>query len=170
VKAAGNPYARVAVDKARIEGPSREGLLSQIGMPISDWASLARRETTLDCSSKAHRQPLHQAPFPGIERRATLLCRKPVRPKLLMTLETVGILRGLVTLRQAGAMIIAISTVYRCGGLLFDKWLKHHGKDDPNVSRDPGAEHHLQSATRVQPAARGRDRRAARGRPRAGRR
>jgi len=37
---------------------------------------------------------------------------------------------ALATLRRAGAMIIGISTVYRRSGLLFDKWRRHHGKDD----------------------------------------
>jgi hypothetical protein len=30
-------------------------------------------------------------------------------------------------------MLVAISTVYRRGGLLFDKWLKHRDSDDPHV-------------------------------------
>ena len=44
-----------------------------------------------------------------------------------------ALLPGLATLRQSGAMVIGISTVYRRSGLLFDKWLRHHGKDDDNV-------------------------------------
>jgi hypothetical protein len=44
-----------------------------------------------------------------------------------------ALLPATVTLRQAGAMIIGISTVYRRSGLLFDKISKHLGKDDPNV-------------------------------------
>ena len=44
-----------------------------------------------------------------------------------------SLLPGLTTLRQAGAMLVAISTVYRRGGLLFDKWLKYHNSGDPHV-------------------------------------
>jgi hypothetical protein len=52
-----------------------------------------------------------------------------------------SLLPGLTTLRQAGAMIVAISTVYRRGGLLFEKWLRHHERDDPQVLaiRQPSA-------------------------------
>ena len=52
-----------------------------------------------------------------------------------------ALLPALATLRQSGAMIIGISTVYRRSGLLFNKWLRHHGRDDPNVLviRQPSA-------------------------------
>jgi hypothetical protein len=52
-----------------------------------------------------------------------------------------ALIPALGTLRNAGSMIIGISTAYRRGGLLFDKWVKHHGKPDPNVLviRQPSA-------------------------------
>jgi hypothetical protein len=52
-----------------------------------------------------------------------------------------ALLPALATLRASGAMIIGISTVYRRAGLLFNKWLRHHGKDDDNVLviRQPSA-------------------------------
>ncbi len=42
-----------------------------------------------------------------------------------------AILPGLVTL--PGAMLVGISTPYRRSGLLFDRWRRHYGKDDPDV-------------------------------------
>jgi hypothetical protein len=52
-----------------------------------------------------------------------------------------ALLPALATLRASGAMIVGISTVYRRAGLLFNKWLRHHGRDDPNVLviRQPSA-------------------------------
>lgn len=45
---------------------------------------------------------------------------------------------ALATLRKAGAMIVAISSVYRRSGMLFLKWREHHGKDsDVLVIRAP---------------------------------
>jgi hypothetical protein len=39
----------------------------------------------------------------------------------------------MVTLRKAGAMLIGISSVHRRLGLMYDRWLDFHGKDDPDV-------------------------------------
>jgi len=45
---------------------------------------------------------------------------------------------ALSTLREAGAMLVGISTTYRRSGLLFDKWREHHGQDgDVLVIRQP---------------------------------
>jgi hypothetical protein len=44
-----------------------------------------------------------------------------------------SVLPGLTTLHQAGSMIIAVSSVYGRHGLLYEKIVKHHGQDDPNV-------------------------------------
>jgi hypothetical protein len=43
------------------------------------------------------------------------------------------VLPSLVTPRRAGAILIGISSVHRKLGLLYDKFLAHYGKDDPNV-------------------------------------
>jgi hypothetical protein len=49
-----------------------------------------------------------------------------------------ALLPALSTLRQAGAMIVAISSVYRRSGLLYSKWKDHHGTDgDVLVIRQP---------------------------------
>jgi hypothetical protein len=52
-----------------------------------------------------------------------------------------AILPAMTTLRQAGALLIGISTVYKRSGLLFDKWHRYHGTDDPDVLviRQPAA-------------------------------
>jgi hypothetical protein len=44
-----------------------------------------------------------------------------------------AVLPGLTTLRNAGSMIIAISSVYRKAGLLFEKIQRYHGQNDPDV-------------------------------------
>jgi hypothetical protein len=44
-----------------------------------------------------------------------------------------AVLPSLVTLRKAGSILIGISSVHRKLGLLYDKFLVHHGKDDPSV-------------------------------------
>jgi hypothetical protein len=51
---------------------------------------------------------------------------------------------GLVTLREAGAMILGISTVYRRSGLLYQKWREHYGKDSDDclVIRQPSTVFH----------------------------
>jgi hypothetical protein len=40
---------------------------------------------------------------------------------------------SLITLRDSGAMIVGISSVYRRQGLLYSKFVEHHGKDDDNA-------------------------------------
>jgi hypothetical protein len=44
-----------------------------------------------------------------------------------------AVLPAMVTLRRAGSILIGISSVHRKLGLLYDKFLAHHGKDDPSV-------------------------------------
>ena len=44
-----------------------------------------------------------------------------------------AILPSLVTLRQAGSLLIGISSVHRKLGLLYDKFVSYHGKPDPDV-------------------------------------
>jgi hypothetical protein len=44
-----------------------------------------------------------------------------------------AVVPAMVTLRKAGAMLIGISSVHRKLGLMYDKWLDHHGKEDPDV-------------------------------------
>ena len=43
-----------------------------------------------------------------------------------------ALLPGTVTLREAGSLMIGISTVYKRSGLLFDKVTRYLGKDDPH--------------------------------------
>jgi phage terminase large subunit-like protein len=44
-----------------------------------------------------------------------------------------ALMPGMITLRDAGAMVIGISTVYRKGGLLYDKVTQHLGQPDDDV-------------------------------------
>jgi hypothetical protein len=44
-----------------------------------------------------------------------------------------ALMPSLITLWASGAMLIAISTVYRKQGLLYEKFVKHHGRDDDDV-------------------------------------
>jgi hypothetical protein len=44
-----------------------------------------------------------------------------------------ALMPSLITLRASGAMLIAISTVYRKQGLLYEKFSRHHGRDDDDV-------------------------------------
>jgi hypothetical protein len=44
-----------------------------------------------------------------------------------------AVLPSLITLRKAGSMLIGISSVHRKQGLLYDKFIAHHAKDDPSV-------------------------------------
>jgi hypothetical protein len=44
-----------------------------------------------------------------------------------------ALMPSLISLRQSGSMLIGISTVYRRTGLLYEKFVGHHGKSDDDV-------------------------------------
>jgi hypothetical protein len=44
-----------------------------------------------------------------------------------------ALMPAMITLRRAGAMLIGMSSVYRRQGLLYEKFVKHHGKPDKSV-------------------------------------
>jgi hypothetical protein len=44
-----------------------------------------------------------------------------------------SLMPAMITLRGAGAMLIAMSSVYRKQGLLYEKFSKHHGREDGDV-------------------------------------
>jgi hypothetical protein len=44
-----------------------------------------------------------------------------------------ALMPSLISLRQSGSMLVGISTVYRRTGLLYEKFVQHHGKQDDDV-------------------------------------
>src|SRR6516165_11024801 len=44
-----------------------------------------------------------------------------------------ALMPSLISLRQSGSMLVGISTVYRRTGLLYDKFVQHHGRPGDDV-------------------------------------